>query len=329
LNINPNFLVARSNYIFSLNYSLDSSSQKICEEHQKFSELYEKPLEKLNPPQDNKNLNPNKKIKLGYVSGDLKTHSVSFFLEGILTNYNRENFEVICYYNGDKIDETTIRFRTLVDGWRQIENQEDEELVELIKKDQIDILVDLSGHTKGNRLLLFAQKPAPIQVNYIGYPNTTGLKNIDYRIVDNYTDPIGTTENLHSEELIRLPNCFLCYRPPINTPEVSFCPYLKNKYVTFGSFNNFTKISPTIISYWSKIFINIPNSKLILKTNYTLDQESKDYWYELLQENGINQERVELVSKIADMNQHLAFYENIDIAVTHTNNLYFLGQEYN
>ncbi|MBF2056920.1 MAG: tetratricopeptide repeat protein [Cyanobacterium sp. T60_A2020_053] len=311
--IDPEFLYARSNYIFSLNYSPEYTPEYIYQQHQKWSELYEIPLYNKNSTYTN-HPQADKKIRLGYVSGDFRHHSVAFFIEEIFINYNREQFEVFCYYNNEKEDDTTIRLRSLVDGWRDIHELEDEEVYQQIQKDEIDILIDLSGHTSAHRLLLFSRKPAPIQVNYIGYPNTTGLKSIDYRIVDNYTDPKGKTEHLHSENLIRLPH-FLCYHPPDNSPPVSELPALQNKYITFGSFNNFAKINPPLIQYWSKILNNVENSRLILKTNYHIDKETHQYWLEIFKENGINAERVRLVSKIPDNQNHLAYYENIDIAL--------------
>ncbi|MCP2732454.1 O-linked N-acetylglucosamine transferase, SPINDLY family protein [Limnofasciculus baicalensis] len=212
-NIDPQFIIARSNYVFSLNYSDSHQPETIYQEHQKWAELYETPLAKLIPQHPNVP-NPEKKIRLGYVSGDFKTHSVAFFIESILANHNHQKFEIICYSNTNQRDRVTTRLKALADGWRQIETMGDEKVAELIQQDEIDILVDLSGHSKDNRLLVFARKPAPIQVTYLGYPNTTGLKNIDYRLTDGYTDPLGETDHLYSETLIRLPHGFLCYTPP-------------------------------------------------------------------------------------------------------------------
>ncbi len=145
-------------------------------------------------------LQPEKKIRLGYVSGDFKQHSVAYFLEPLLTHHNRQQFTIYCYANNSCNDAITDRFKQLADIWHDINRLDDERVADLVRKDEIDILVDLSGHTKGNRLLVFARKPAPIQVTYLGYPNTTCLDPIDYRFTDVWADPPGTTEQWHSED---------------------------------------------------------------------------------------------------------------------------------
>ncbi len=312
--IDPQFILARSNYVFSLHYSDSLQPEDLFREHQKWGELYEAPLGRLTPEHRN-DPTPERRLRIGYVSADFRNHSVAFFLEAIFSHHNRDLFEIICYSNSAQVDAVTKRLKSLVQGWRQVETMGDQKVADLIEQDGIDILVDLSGHTRGNRLLVFARKPAPIQVTYLGYPNTTGLKAFDYRFTDHNADPPGSTDHLHTEKLIRLPHGFLCFHPPSDAPEAGLPPCLINKKTTFGSFNNFAKISPTILKCWKQILEGCPESQMILKTNYTIDEESQRYWLNLLEENGIDQNRVQLKSMLRDGKKHLDLYKDIDVAL--------------
>jgi len=185
---------------------------------------------------------------------------------------------------------------------------------DLIRNDQIDILVDLAGHTANNHMLLFAKKPAPVQVTYLGYPNTTGLPTMDYRITDEWADPIGQTEHLHTEELTRLPKSFLCYKPPENAPEVLSLPALSKGNVTFGSFNNRSKVTPETVKIWSAILKAVLNSRLILKSKALNDKETCQVLREMFFENGVSPEQIELVGYLP-FEQHLRLYNRIDIGL--------------
>ena len=170
-------------------------------------------------------------------------------------------------------DEVTKRIQEYADQWRNIVGMSDEDVSELIRKDKIDILVDLAGHTAGNRILLFARKPAPVQVSWIGYLATTGLSTMDYKIVDDYTDPTGKTEQFYTEKLIRLPESFLCYLPDKDSPEVGIFPALLTGHITFGSFNNFAKVTPEVFTLWARILNELPESCLILKGKSFSDRQ--------------------------------------------------------
>ena len=174
-------------------------------------------------------------------------------------------------------DEVTKRIQEHTDQWRNIVGMSDEEVTELIRKDKIDILVDLAGHTADNRILLFARKPAPIQVSWIGYLATTGLSTMDYKIADNYTDPPGKTEQFYTEKLIRLPESFLCYLPDKDSPEVGPLPALSTGHITFGSFNNFAKVTPEVFTLWARILNELPDSRLILKGKSFSDKTTCQY----------------------------------------------------
>ena len=202
---------------------------------------------------------------------------------------------------------------TTCDHWRPIFGINDENVINLIKKDKIDILVDLSGHTAGNRLLVFTQKPSPIQVTWLGYPNTTGLSSIDYRLTDIIADPIGEADELNSETLLRLPNGFQCYQGNENIPVSIELPQKRLEKITFGSFNNISKITTTVIKTWSKILLAIPTSRLVLKLP-KLD-DNKSYYNELFIQEGILKERIEFYQPTPSIEEHLSLYNTIDICL--------------
>ncbi len=310
----PSLIMAQSNLVFALNYSNDYQPEQIYQEHLNWYESVALPFTKEIKPHHN-DLKPHRRLKIGYVSKDFGCHPVSYFFGSILARHNRSEFEMICYSNNPNTDDLTRLLQQLADGWRQIDTLNDQEVAELIRQDQIDILIDLSGHTAGNRILVFARKPAPIQVTYLAYPNTTGLSTMDYRLTDAWADPLGTTEHLHTEELIRLPHGFLCYQPPSNTPPVSELPLLQKGYVTFGCFNNLAKVNLELVGYWCQILDSLPTAKMIIKSKPLADERTRDYLRGLFEQHGINPSRLEFYGNINPYNEHLALYHHIDIAL--------------
>ena len=191
----------------------------------------------------------------------------------------------------------------------------DTEVAELIKKNGIDILVDLVGHTKNNSLLVFAQRPSPVQITWLGYPNTTGMSAINYRLTDAIADPPGEADRLHSEELIRLSGGFLCYQPDPLAPEINPSPCLKNSYITFGSFNNISKISAAVIQLWAEILNSIVDSRLILKSRAFADLGCKERYIKMFEAAGIVAGCLELLEQLPSKQDHLALYRKIDIGL--------------
>ena len=188
-------------------------------EHRLWGERHAEPFKRLILPHA-KSRNPNRRLRIGYVSADLWRHAISHFFIALLEHRKSPDFEVFCYSNVARPDETTERMRRSCDGWRDIRALSDDAVADLVRSDGIDILVDLSGHTAGNRLGVFARNPAPIQVTYLGYPNTTGMTAIDFRLTDGLADPPGITDHLNVEKLWRLPGCAWCYDPPADSPDV-------------------------------------------------------------------------------------------------------------
>ena len=261
--INPNQVLSRQTFLTLLNYHplIDQN------EYLKQCRLYTSIIEKNIKNNFDKQKTKNKKIKLGFFSSDLRKHSVSYFLKDLIKNIDKKEFEIIAFSNVDKSlnDEMTIELKKSFDYWHDVINYKDLELVDFIRKKNLNIIIDLNGYTFGNRSNVFAERVAPIQVTWLGYCNSTGLKNMDYLITDQNLIK-KDEENLYSEKIIYMPNIWNSMSEPSNLPEVSEAPSGKNKIFTFGSFNNFQKISNKTISTWSKI-LNNTSSRIILKNS--------------------------------------------------------------
>ena len=257
---------------------------------------------------------PARRLRVGYVSADFRSHAVGFFFEPLLANHDRNVVEAVCYSGVARPDATTERLRSMASQWRDIGGLSTEQVASMIRADGIDILVDLAGHTSGTRLKVFAHKPAPVQVTYLGYPTTTGLPVMDYRFTDELADPEGE-DVYYTEKLLRLPGAFLCYRPLDNCPPVSPLPAMEKGYVTFGSFNNLSKISPSVISLWVKLLQEVPGSRLFVKNPSLTDTATRERYYGLLEKQGATRDRVELQGRTATQAEHLALYSRLDIAL--------------
>ncbi len=209
---------------------------------------------------------PDRRLRIGYLSPDYNRHPVASFLENVLAGHDRSQVEVFAYSDSRTIDEMTNRLQTLVDGWRDIAPLDDDVAAKQIVEDQIDILIDLAGHTGNNRAPLMARGAAPVQFTYLGYPATTGIPAIQYRITDAIADPPGMTESHHTETLVRLPHCFLCYHPDADAPPtLDASPAQRNGFITFGSFNNFAKVTDEMLALWARSSRAVPNSRMLLK----------------------------------------------------------------
>lgn len=308
LAIQPDFRTAASNLLSILNNSDKYNPEQVSKEHFRLSYIY--PVAPEVPPKAN--CCSSGKIKVGYVSPDFKNHSVGFFIEPVLNRHSREKFDIYCYDQVPVPDETTERIKSFGWTWRPVFGKSDSEVTEMIRVDNIDILVDLSGHSNGNRLGVFGLRPAPIQVTWLGYPNTTGLKQIDYRLTDGLADPPGMTEHLYSERLVRLPRSFLCYAPPLSAPEVAPLP---GAPFIFCCFNNYPKVSDTVLNLWARILRAVPDSKLSLKSGQLGDSGVRDRLTKRFTALGIDPSRLILAGFELSREGHLQRYGTCHVAL--------------
>lgn len=314
LALQPDHVIAHNNFLYAFNYTSRHDPAVVYRAHLAFAQRWEAPLAALRQAHTNDRSRA-RRLRIGYVSSDFKQHSVAHFIEPVLKQHDRNRFEIFCYFNSAQEDELTKRFKTYADHWRGIAHLSDDLAANQIREDRIDILIDLNGHTAHNRLLVFARKPAPVQVTWLGYPNTTGLSTMDYRLVDRFTDPVGMTEHLHSETLVRLPECFSCYQPPANVPDVSALPACGNGYVTFGSFNNLGKITPDVMALWARVLQAVPGSRLVLKNINLSEQAVQQSVRQAFAAGGVAPDRLELIGFEVSSHTHLERYHNIDIGL--------------
>jgi len=251
------------------------------------------------------------RIRVGYVSPDFRAHPVGRFLLPLLAHHDRESFEIHCYSDVRQPDEMTEQLRGHADAWRDTDGVSDERLAALVRDDEIDVLVDLTMHMEGNRLLTFARKPAPVQVTYLAYCGTTGLHAMDYRLSDPFLDPLGSDESVYVEKTVRLPRTYWCYQPPAAAGEVEALPALANGYVTFGCFNNYSKVTDAMWAVWFRILELVPRSRLIVQSP---DGQTREAARERSRRGGWDPERVEFASR-APMGEYLRTYGRIDVAL--------------
>jgi predicted O-linked N-acetylglucosamine transferase (SPINDLY family) len=314
LSLWPDNVATHHSLLLALNYMSDKDPAAVYAAHLDFARRWEAPLATLIQSHSN-DRSRERRIRIGYVSCDFRQHSVGYFIEPVLAHHDHERFEIFCYANDLQEDTVTERLKSNADRWRCLAGLSDELTAQQIRTDQIDILVDLNGHTGSNRLLAFARKPAPLQVTWLGYPNTTGLATMDYRFTDGFADPVGMTEHFHSEQLVRLPECFSCYQPPQEAPEVSGLPALEKGYVTFGSFNNLTKITREVMAVWANILQAIPGARLTLKNAGLGGSTAQQMVREIFTEMGVAPERLELLGSDQSQKAHLERYGSIDIGL--------------
>lgn len=313
IELQPRLDDAHSNLLACLNYLGDRDPQAVFEDHRRWARVH---CAGLRPPSHWPNeTDPRRRLRIGYVSPDLREHSVARFLEPVLAHHRHEDFEIGCYADVAHPDATTERLRGHCDRWTDATRLSHEQLAERVRRDRVDILIDLAGHTAHNRLLMFARKPAPLQLSWLGYPNTTGLSAIDYRISDGRADPPGKTEALHSETLLRLPHSFLCYGPPVDAPACGAPPSLAAGHVTFGSFNNLAKTTPAVVRAWARILAAVPDSRLLLKSRATGDPATRERLLARFADAGIETGRIAFLDPVPVHREHLAAYGRIDIAL--------------
>lgn len=306
---NPNF---HSNLLLTMNYSDQISAEQLFAEHKAWADRHANTLPSVKRTMPHRTAG---KFRIGYVSNDFHAHPLSSFFEPILSHHDADRFEVTCYSSTPSPDAVTARLRSQAEHWVDIATMNDAAVAEQIAGDGIDLLVDLAGHTADHRLLVFARRPAPVLVTYLGYPGTTGMAAMNYRLTGALADPPGLTESSHTEKLIRLPGCFLCYHPPAAAPPVAPLPFDANGYITFGSFNHAGKITATTLKLWATALLAVPKSRLTLKALGFMHPATRQRLLGELEELGIAQERVTLLAVESTFADHLAQYGRLDIAL--------------
>jgi predicted O-linked N-acetylglucosamine transferase (SPINDLY family)/predicted SAM-dependent methyltransferase len=311
--LEPKVAHTHSNLLFVLHSHRGADGGRLLEEHQAWARRHGTlPWQSARSGAERRRAD---RLRIGYVSPDFCRHPVAGFIEPVLAAHDREGFEIFAYSNAARPDEVTARLKGMCDHWRDIAGVRDEEVAERIRFDGIDILVDLAGHTGHGRMRLFARKPAPVQVTWLGYPGTTGLSAIDYRITDETADPAGMTEDIHTERLVRLRGGFLCWTPPPEAPEVAEPPSERNGHVTFASFSNLSKVTPGTVELWARLLQRVPGSRLVLKSFGLSSATARGTLAAQFGAHGIEAARLELLGPEASYAAHLARYGDADIAL--------------
>lgn len=307
----PNSATAHSNLLFLYSYNCLLAPDRLLEEHRQWAQRHARPR---HPPLAHANSrDPERRLRIGYLSPDFHQHSVAYFIEPVIATHDRDRVELFLYAELPNPDAVSARFERLADRWRTIESLEDEEVAALIAADGIDILVDLAGHTAHNRLPVFGAKPAPVQATYLGYFATTGVTAIDYWISDQVLHPADTVERT-AETIYRLPRCWVCYRPPADAPAVA-PPPMAGGAVTFGSFNNLLKVGPRSIELWARVVTAAPGSRLIVKAKQLADPGQQERLKQAFAAHGVAPERIEPRPAAPSVAAHLAMYADLDIVL--------------
>jgi FkbM family methyltransferase len=309
LSVDPDDTLAHSNLLLTLNYLEGLSAEEIFEAHAAYGARVGSGNRMPTP-----GWRDGEPLRVGYVSGDLRRHSVAFFIEPVLAAHDRSRFHVTCYSNNSSSDAITARLQALSDRWRDITHADDTQVREMIVEDGIDILVDLSGHSSRNRLPLFAGRAAPVQATWLGYPNTTGLAAMDHRITDAIADPDGA-EDHHTEALVRLDGGFHCYQPVDGGPDVAALPSLGGAPFTFGSFNNLLKVTDEVLRAWATILRATPGSRLLLKAYQLQGEGAREHVRAVLGSAGISEDRLLLEGWAQGFGDHLRHYHRVDLAL--------------
>lgn len=294
----------------AMNYLETADPEGTLREHRRYAEV----LERVQPSRGGaaRAARGEGALRVGLLSPDLRTHSVAFFVEPLLRGHDRSRVRLIVFSTAQSEDETSERYRTLADEWHACGEMTDDRLAEFIRGQRLDVLIELSGHTANHSLAVMARRPAPVQATYCGYPNTTGLAAIDYRIVDSITDPAPAADGWCTEKPARLAPCFLCYAPP-HCPEPG--AFEAGAGPVFASFNNLAKVNGRVLSLWAEVLGRVPGSRLVLKAGALADAELCERIRAGFAERSIGPERVELLARTASFEEHMGLYRRVWVAL--------------
>jgi predicted O-linked N-acetylglucosamine transferase (SPINDLY family) len=312
--IDPPWAAPVHNTLLTLNYDDGAAADEVASRHRTLATRWHG----TRPVFDRRSLAAalagHRPLRVGLVSADFGHHVVSFFVEPLLRAHDPATMQLVCYFNGAH-DARSAQLRTLADGWRDIRDLSDDDAAALVRGDALDVAVDLSGHTAGNRLGLFARGLAPVQATWLGYPNTTGVAAIDLRITDAQADPAGATEHLHTERLVRVAPGFLCYAPPPDAPAVAPLPATRRGHVTFGCFNNLAKMSDACLGLWARVLAAVPAARLCLKGRGLGEPAMREALASRFARVGGDPGRLTLLPATPGFAAHLACYGEVDVAL--------------
>jgi protein O-GlcNAc transferase len=314
IQLKPESTAIYSSYLLSLNDDPHADPAWVAAEHKKFQALVSGGVREIAV----QNRNPSKRLRIGYLSPDFRQHSVAYFIFPVIEAHDRSRVEVACYSTSNQEDSLTEKIRSACDLWRQVYRAPDEELAQLIAQDEIDVLVELSGHTNDNRLPMLARRAAPVQMTYLGYPNTTGLDTMDYRVTDAIADPAGVSDGWHTEKLIRIDGGFLAYRAADWAREMPCVPLPAEQtgVFTFGSFNNLAKVNEAVLDSWASILAGVPGSVLLLKAKGLKDERIQGRLRTAFRARGVDDEsRVITLGHERSSLEHLKLYHRVDLAL--------------
>jgi predicted O-linked N-acetylglucosamine transferase (SPINDLY family) len=308
--LNPDFAAARSNLLLAMQYRPGVTLAALDAAHRAWDERHAAGLEDAPVHRER---DPERPLRLGFVSPDFYVHPVGIFIVRFLEALDRDAFETVCYANRPYEDDLTRRIRAAAGAWHMVMPLSDEALAEKIRADRIDVLFDLAGHTARHRLLTFAQRPAPVQMTWMGYVGTTGLTAMDYLVADRFHVP-ETLESGYRERILRLPDGYVVFDPPAEAPEVGPLPARAKDHVTFGCFNNPSKINDAVVEAWARILDQVPAARLILKYQGLGDAATRERLVGAFRGAGVDVDRLELLGKTprADL---LEQYNRVDVAL--------------
>jgi predicted O-linked N-acetylglucosamine transferase (SPINDLY family) len=310
--LRPDNAASASNLLLARQYDPSIDRKALAAEAQAWNTQFAAPLATDARPHQH-DRSPERRLRIGYVSADFRRHPVGYFLEPILRHHNPAHVELYCYAGNNTEDDLTARLRASAQVWRPTLGLDDSTLAEQIRADGIDILVDLAGHTSGNRLLTFARKPAPVQVSWLGYVDTTGLDAFDAVIADATFCP-PDEEWSFAERVVRLPSVRWCYAGPEGAPPIAPLPALERGTVTFGCFNNLAKLTPEVIALWADVLVAVPGSRLLLNSVGFESEQERARYLALFEARGISPERIEIEGKSSHA-AYLATYARVDIGL--------------
>jgi protein O-GlcNAc transferase len=311
IEMNPTNPAPRSALLYTIHYHPDYDAESLFREHKEWGRRFCDPLRDQIGPHDN-DRTADRRLRVGYVSPDFREQTVPRFIGCALQHHDHAQFEIFCYSDVENADSTTEWLQSLPDHWTNTAGWTDITLEKQIRADRIDILVDLRGHAAHNRMTLFARKPAPVQLNMVGYFDTTGLATMDWRITDEHQDPPGVTDQYHTERLARIPNTCWCYTADSDAPEVAELPAITKGYVTFGSLNKIIKVTEPCAKLWARVLEAVPRSRLVLVVNAV---DPATALKQRLVKLGLPVDRVIVAGKVRHRREYLERFNAIDIAL--------------